>query len=587
MRQLRGCVFLLMAAGIGCAFAQSDELIIKAMKDEMQRSKTLRLPGLDPPYYIEYTIEDADTLAISATLGALVLEAHTPLRIQEVKTRVGDYGFDNTNYIFSDAFRGVRYDTQQLPLETNYAGLRHILWLATDRAFKTAEEGIARKKSALKNVSVPDTLPDFSKAEPAEALLPAPRVRVDEASWKKRTVDLSAIFASYPDIQSSSIDFDSTQSTSYFVNSEGTLVREADNVAYFRVRGYAQAADGSPIRDAVVIQASDANGFPPDAELRRSVTQVAENVTALAHAPQGFAYDGPVLFEGLASAQLFGQLLGDSLKLSRKPVPEPGRPVPFRPGELESRAGSRILPEWMDVVDDPAQAEYGGQKLLGHYAYDLEGVKAKAVTIAEKGVLKDFLRTRTPALKGFEGSNGHARLPGSYGADAAGIGNLFVRASQTLPAADMKKKLIDLCKQRNKPYCLIVRKLDWPSSASVDELRRELSGMAMSGGGGRPVSLPLLVYRVDTDGKEELVRGVRFRGLSTRSLKDIVAASDKPYVYNYIDSTVPFALMGAGAFVTNSTIVAPAVIMDDIEFEQVIDETPTLPIVPPPPAKQS
>src|SRR5258708_14897941 len=130
------------------------------MKAQMPRSKTLRLPGLDPPYYIEYTIEDADTLDISATLGALVLEAHTPVRIQEVKARVGDYGFDNTNYIFSDAFRGARYDTQQLPLETNYAGLRHILWLATDRAVKTAEEGIARKKSALKNVPLPDTLPN-------------------------------------------------------------------------------------------------------------------------------------------------------------------------------------------------------------------------------------------------------------------------------------------------------------------------------------------------------------------------------------------------------------------------------------------
>ena len=203
----------------------------------------------------------------------------------------------------------------------------------------------------------------------------------------------------------------------------------------------------------------------------------------------------------------------------------------------------------------------------------------------DKGVLKDFLRTRTPALKGFDGSNGHARLPGSFGADAAGIGNLFIRASQTLPTADMKKKLMEVCKQRNKSYCLIVRKLDWPSSASVDELRRELSGMAMSGGGGRPVSVPLLVYRVDAEGKEELVRGVRFRGLSTRSLKDILAASDQPFVYNYIDSTMPFALMGAGGFVTNSTIIAPALLLEDVEFEQVIDETPNPPIVPPPPVK--
>ena len=345
MIRISRSVSVLMLAGIGCAFAQSDEVILKAMKDEMQRSKTLRLPGLDPPYYAEYTIEDADMLGISATLGALVFSSHSPVRIQDVKVRVGDYGFDNTNYLFSDAFRGARYDTDQLPIETNYAGLRHILWLATDRAFKTAEEGIARKKSALKNVSLPDPLPDYSKAEPVQALLPAPRIAVDEAAWKKRTVDLSAVFASYPDIQASSVDFSSAQSTTYFVNSEGTQVREPDNGAYFRIRAYAQAGDGSPVRDAIVIQAGDVNALPPEAELRRAVTQVAENVTALAHAPQGFAYDGPVLFEGRASAQLLGQLLGDNLKLQRKPVPEPGRPVPFRPSELETRVGSRIFPD--------------------------------------------------------------------------------------------------------------------------------------------------------------------------------------------------------------------------------------------------
>ena len=40
----------------------------------------------------------------------------------------------------------------------------------------------------------------------------------------------------------------------------------------------------------------------------------------------------------------------------------------------------------------------------------------------------------------------------------------------------------------------------------------------------RPVSPPVLVYRVYPDGREELVRGLRFRGVSTRSLRDILAA---------------------------------------------------------------
>ncbi len=79
------------------------------------------------------------------------------------------------------------------------------------------------------------------------------------------------------------------------------------------------------------------------------------------------------------------------------------------------------------------------------------------------------------------------------------------------------------------------------------------------------------------------MRGVRFRGLSTRSFRDVLAASDQPYVYNFMDSTAPFALMGAGGFVTNSSIVAPSVLFEEVEMERIMDETPSLPIVSPPP----
>jgi len=120
--------------------------------------------------------------------------------------------------------------------------------------------------------------------------------------------------------------------------------------------------------------------------------------------------------------------------------------------------------------------------------------------------------------------------------------------------------------------------LDYPSSASVDELRR----LAQSGGNTRPVSLPLLVYRVYPDGREELVRSLRFRGVSTRSLKDIVAASDENYVFDFIDSNAPFALMGAGSFTTSASVIAPSLLFDELELEPVQEETPKLPIVAPP-----
>ena len=71
--------------------------------------------------------------------------------------------------------------------------------------------------------------------------------------------------------------------------------------------------------------------------------------------------------------------------------------------------------------------------------------------------------------------------------------------------------------------------MDFPSSAGLDEVRRLLAGQQ----GGRPVSLPILVYKVYLDGHEELVRGMRFRGFNVRSLKDILAAGDDAAVFEF------------------------------------------------------
>jgi hypothetical protein len=85
--------------------------------------------------------------------------------------------------------------------------------------------------------------------------------------------------------------------------------------------------------------------------------------------------------------------------------------------------------------------------------------------------------------------------------------------------------------------------MDFPSSASLDEVRRCFRRAA----GRRPVSMPILVYKVYPDGREELVRGLRFRGLTVRSLKDILAAGDDSTAFEFMDSPAPFALIGGSA----------------------------------------
>jgi hypothetical protein len=487
--------------------------------------------------------------------------------------RVGDYKFDNTN--FAGRVGGTRYDLGRWPLDDSYPVLRRYLWLATDSAYKSAVETISRKRAARRNLTESSPTDDFSHAQRVEYVHELGRLAIDENEWAARVRTLSAVFADYPGVLDSRVELDAEAGGYYVVNSEGTVVRAAENASSLRARAVAQAADGMVLHDAVTFLALDPAHLPGDAALNAALREMAQNLEALAKAPKGEDYSGPVLFEGAAGPQIFAELLGRSLALARKP--EGGR-AGFDASQLEGRLGGRVLPESFDAVDDPTQREWRGRLLFGSYDVDREGVRPQPLTLVEKGVLKGFLLTRQP-VHGFSASNGHARLPGPYGAATAGIGNLFISSSETTPAGDLKKKLIELVVARGLAYGIVVRKMDYPSTASLDELRRMFT---TAEGAAHPVSSPVLIHKVYPDGREELVRGLRFRGLNVRSLKDILVAGDDNTVFDYLDNGAPLALVGAGNYTTESCVVAPSIIIDDVELHPVEEELPKLPVAPPP-----
>lgn len=575
---LVGLLFGLLAAG---APAQTgDDVVLRAMRDELNRSRNLKVLSQEAPYYIDYAIDDVDGFEISASLGGLISVRQTRFRLPEIHVRVGDYRFDNTDYVGSGYHFGTHYEIDRFPLENSYSVMRRFLWLATDSSYKSAVEAISRKRAALKNVASAEQLDDFARAEPVRKILEIRLSPIGQDAWAARVRSLSDIFKAYPAVKASGIELNAIQSVHYYVNSEGTEVRTPETLIFLLAKAEAQAPDGMVMRDAAVFQSLDFDRMPAEPELRRGITALAANVSALAAAPKGEDYSGPVLFDGKAAAQLFAEVLGRNLALTRRPVMDPGRTGYVPVSELEGRQGVRILPDWFDVVDDPTQKEWQGHPLFGSYEVDREGVIPRPLSLVEKGVLKTFLLTRQP-VPGFVGSNGRARIPGSFGANAASISNLFVRATQTTPLADLKKKLLEICKQRNKPYGMIVRKMDFPSSASFEEIRRLLSSEAQAGG-GHPVSLPVLVYRIYQDGREELVRGLHFRSMNARSLKDILAAGDDNNVFEFMNSQAPFALMGASNYVAESCVVAPSVLIDDVEMHHTEGELPKLPVVPAP-----
>jgi TldD protein len=565
----------LISLGILCwtAFGQ-DDTIQRAMRDELKRSMTLRLTNLDAPYFIDYDLDDVREFTASASLGGLLASSESHFRQPRVHVRVGDYKFDNTDYVGSGFNFGPRYDLR-LPLEDSYPILRQDFWLSTDSAYKSALEAIARKRAALKNIAVSEALPDFASANAFKLIQPVTKDALAMDVWTARVRSLSGELGKFSNLKASNAEVTLLDGTHYYMNTEGTELRIQDDMSVVRMRAYAQAKDGMLMRDSVVYQTRDPKRMPSEADMARDAAELAKRVSAMAEAPMAENYSGPVLFEGVAGAQLFAEVFGRNLALSRKPVMEPGQAGSLPASELEGRIGARVMPEFLNIVDDPTRKDWKGTPLMGSYAADDEGVPAAPLSLVEKGTFKHYELTRQP-MRGFSGSNGHARLAGSFGAKVAVPGNLFVTATETSSVPDLKKKLIDMCQQREKPYGIIVRKMDFPSSASVDEARRILGG---GQAGNYRVSLPLVVYRVYLDGHEELVRGLKFRGLNVRSFKDVLAAGDDNNVFDYMENGAPFALMGLGSEFAEVSVVAPSILIDDLEMLKIEEELPKLPVV--------
>src|SRR5262249_22940454 len=102
---------------------QSADPVIKAMTDELQRSVSeLQFKDLDKPYFIQYTVLDQERYRASATFGALTGSDSSLARILQAQVRVGDYDFDNSEFVAGGGFQGPPPAgvTSQAVIENDY-----------------------------------------------------------------------------------------------------------------------------------------------------------------------------------------------------------------------------------------------------------------------------------------------------------------------------------------------------------------------------------------------------------------------------------------------------------------------------------
>src|SRR3972149_5204010 len=190
---------LLVLTSLPLALAQtSEDVVFKALEDELSRTvQKLKMENLDKPYYVGYVLTEFQDFELDGSFGTISRKEDSKKRYLTVDLRVGDYAFDNTNFI-GDWF-GLYQQPAELTLEDNYEALRQEIWLATDQAYKRALEKLAQKKAYVQTKTITDLPEDFSKEKPYTEIEPKVDLSIDQSYWEKGVEDLSAIFKGFPE----------------------------------------------------------------------------------------------------------------------------------------------------------------------------------------------------------------------------------------------------------------------------------------------------------------------------------------------------------------------------------------------------
>jgi hypothetical protein len=89
----------------------------------------------------------------------------------------------------------------------------------------------------------------------------------------------------------------------------------------------------------------------------------------------------------------------------------------------------------------------------------------------------------------------------------------------------------------------------------------------------------LFASKVYPDGREELIRGVEVKGITTQSFKDIIKVGKDNYILNYLAPSVVSPFITGGSQYIGSTIITPSFLLEDGEVKPIEDDFPKPPFL--------
>ncbi|MEZ4487147.1 MAG: metallopeptidase TldD-related protein [Cyanobacteriota/Melainabacteria group bacterium] len=536
---------------------------MNTLDKELGRSfKLLQKKGTYPLYYLAYRVFEDDYVSYKGKFGALTKESDpSKFRNFQVELRVGDSHLDNSHKLRGSTNSVTHVWSDSLPIENDDKAIANVLWRSTDKAFKAAQKQLTLVKAsrALK-VKEQDLSGDFTEEKPCHYLGEVKEFSPASGNWKDRLRRLSGLFNKYDRVRDSAVNYSSERQISYMVSSDGAVKREELRSYLISVYAEAVADDGMILWFYDRFESTDADGLPSEAVLTEKIETMAKRLTELTRAPLAEPFVGPAILSGRAAGVFFHEILGHRLEGHRQKDEEEGR-------TFKEKVGTRIMPVFISVVDDPSCTRLNGIELSGAYKYDDEGIASRKTVLVDNGVLKTFLMSRTP-VEGIPHSNGHGRCD-YVNAPCARQGNLMVIADgdRRVSPDELKEMLRQEAKRQGKPYGLYFDEMAGGSTFTQAD-QPQLYKL-----------YPLVVTRVYADGRpDELIRGVDIVGTPLASLENILGAADDLGVFN--------GVCGAESGSVPVSASSPSLLIHTIEVQRKpkSDDKPAL--LPPPVRRQ-
>ena len=534
--------------------SRSDLTVLTAMEQELKRSmKELKLEDYDKPYFMSYLIKENTVNQIMAKFGSLILSENSKTRELFVDVRVGDYQFDNSVNGKSGSSSSYKRNTL-LPIENDIDAIRAIIWQITDDTYKKSLTQYFNKKAKKVQEVDKNNLPNFSKEKPSIYIGKELELVFDKREWEEKIKEISSIVKQYRELDDSSITFTAQKETVFFINSEKSKYITDDILYSINIDLSAISEDGNVINNFGSLHYKNLADIPDLDTIKKEVKKIIDEVYEIKNAKSINPINVPAILEPEAAGILFHEAVGHRLEGERQIDETQGQ-------TFSERVGTQIIPTFLSIEDNPSLYDFNSDSLLGYFVYDDQGIRGKKVPLVQKGILKNFLLSRTP-VKGFANSNGHGRASNGR-APMARMSNLIIRSENEVSKQELKKLLIQEIKKQNKDFGLIIKKM---TGGETNTSSYDFQAFKAT---------PLLLHKVDPDtGEETPVRGVEIVGTPLISINKIIATGNNYKAFN--------GFCGAESGYVPVSTIAPSILISEIELQKTTSEKEKKPILPPP-----